>query len=49
VLLKGDTPSTGTIALSELEGIPASSTFYKIENNKASSRETHLSLEINND
>jgi hypothetical protein len=33
VLLEGDTPSTGTIALSELGGITASSTFYKVSNN----------------
>lgn len=33
VLLKGDTPSTGTIALSELKGMPASSTVYKASNN----------------
>lgn len=33
VLLEGDTPSTGTIALSEFGGITASSTFYKVSNN----------------
>jgi hypothetical protein len=33
VLIKVDTPSTGTIEFSELEGIPASSAFYEVTKN----------------